>query len=146
MNLFMSNITETSFHRNPGCLVQLLWFVFVGSWASQLWIGVAWFFMALIVTIPIGISMINYLPKVVALRNSEYKVSLKKRNELIDITIQDKKQHNIILRSIYFVLIGWWWSFLWMETAYLLCCSIVGMPLGFVMFDKTPFMLTLREQ
>jgi uncharacterized membrane protein YccF (DUF307 family) len=38
----------------------------------------------------------------------------------------DRPQVNIILRAIYFVLIGWVDERLWMEAAYAVCLTIIG--------------------
>jgi uncharacterized membrane protein YccF (DUF307 family) len=40
---------------------------------------------------------------------------------------------------------GWWFSAIWMATAYLLCLSIIGLPLGFWMFDLTPTVVSLKR-
>jgi uncharacterized membrane protein YccF (DUF307 family) len=139
----MTNSIHSTTKNNPGCLIQLLWFALVGWWACQLWIAAAWFFMVIIITIPLGVKMINLLPKIVALREPFQQMTYKGDGTL---TIGDLPQYNILVRALYFVLIGWWFSALWMELAYVFCCTIIGMPLGFWMFDKTPGLLTLRRQ
>jgi uncharacterized membrane protein YccF (DUF307 family) len=54
-------------------------------------------------------------------------------------------QRNIVLRALYFVLIGWWLSAIWMELAYAVCLTIIGLPIGFWMFDKVPALVSLHR-
>lgn len=136
-----TNISKIE-NNNPGCLVQILWFALIGIWASQIWLLVAWILMALIVTMPIGIAMINMLPKVVALREPRQAISV--QNGVI--SVGELPQRNFLLRAIYFLFVGWWFSIIWMELAWAACASIIGLPIGFWMFDKTPAVLTLRRQ
>lgn len=132
--------------RNPGCLIQLLWFAFIGWWLGQAWMIIAWLFMISILGIPIGIIMLNMLPKVIALREPAREVAVFRqadgklvKNEL------EHRQLPFLIRALYFILIGWWFSAIWMEVAYLLCATIIGLPLGFWMFDRIPATLTLRQ-
>ncbi len=137
-------VVETQ--RQPGCLLQLLWFAFIGVWLGQVWMIIAWILMITIIGIPLGVAMLNMIPKVVALREPTRQVRVYRRADgnMMEQTVEPP-QINIILRSIYFLLIGWWFSALWMETAYALCATIIGLPVGFWMFDRVPAVLTLRR-
>ena len=48
-----------------------------------------------------------------------------------------------LIRALYFVLIGWWFSGLWMAVAYALLVSILGMPIAFWMYNRIGAVTTL---
>ena len=132
--------------KGPGCLVQALWFLAIGWWAGALWISLAWVLMVTIIGIPLAVMMINALPKVIALREPGSDVTVIKTGDVTVIDASGKvPQHNILLRAIYFLLIGIWLSAFWMSVAYLFCLTIIGMPVGFWMFEKTPAVLSLKR-
>ena len=131
--------------ENPGCLVQLLWFALIGWWVGELWIAAAWFLMVTVIGAPLAITMLNMVPQVIALRGNQTAVEVSQVGNLVVHKETHVPQRNILLRGLYFVLIGWWVSALWMEAAYALCLSIVGLPIGFWMFDQVPGLLTLRR-
>jgi len=128
--------------KNPGCLVQLVWFALVGWWLGQAWIAVAWFLAATIVGMPLAVLMLNRLPEVIALRGES---ELLVRSGGGQTIVTELPQYNILLRALYFLAIGWWFSALWMELAYALCMSVIGLPFGFWMFDRVPFIVSLRR-
>ena len=128
--------------KNPGCLVQLVWFALVGWWLGQAWIAVAWFLAATIVGMPLAVLMLNRLPEVIALRGE---TELVVRTWGGRTVVTELPQYNILLRALYFLAIGWWFSALWMELAYALCMSVIGLPFGFWMFDRVPFIVSLRR-
>jgi len=128
--------------KNPGCLVQLVWFALVGWWLGQAWVAVAWFFAATIIGMPLAVMMLNRVPEVMALRG-ETELLVRSWNGHTVVT--EIPQYNILLRALYFILVGWWASALWLELAYGLCMTIIGLPLGFWMFDRTPAIVSLRR-
>lgn len=123
--------------QGPGCLIQILWFVFIGWWLGSFAVAAAYFLFVFIITIPVGIAILNNIPKIMALREPPKMVT--------PYGPVDTPQHNIILRALWFVLVGWWLAAIVMTVAYALCMTVIGLPIGFLMFDWVPGILTLRR-
>ena len=51
-----------------------------------------------------------------------------------------------LIRAIWFIFIGWWLSAVAIGVAYFLVAIIVGIPLGFMIFNRLPMILTLRPR
>jgi len=124
--------------HKTGCLLQLIYFIFIGWWLGGLAITVAYLLFIPVITIPIGVKIINRISYIMALRESPQQMTMWGQQVQV-------KQHNIILRTMWFIFIGLWVASLWMSVAYLLCLTIIGMPAGFWMFDRTSALLTLRK-
>lgn len=135
----MNQSIEYEQGSRPGCLIQLLWFAFVGWWFGVLWMAVAWLLMITIIGMPIGATMLNNVPMVIALRGRRrVQVSPEGR-------VSSAPEINIVIRAAYFLLIGWWLSAAWMSVAYALCMTIILLPIGFWMFDLTPAIVSLKR-
>ena len=125
--------------------MTLLYFVFVGSWLSGLWIAAAWLMVALVITMPIGLIMINKVPMIATLRepSQEYRVEIQglvTRIQQVAIA-----QSPFILRALYFVLVGWWFSALWLSIAWLASITLIGLPLAIWMYNRVPAITTLKR-
>ena len=129
----------------PGCLVQSLWFIFVGWWLGALLISFAWLLNITIIGFPLGMAILNSIPKILALQSSEKQIQAVSKQGATIISESELPQHNFWLRTAYFVLIGWWWSGIWLGIAYALCATIILLPIGLEMFRLTPAMTTLRK-
>jgi uncharacterized membrane protein YccF (DUF307 family) len=133
--------------RGPGCLIQLLWYLFIGCWMTHIWVAVAWVLLVSIIGLPLGIWMLHRVPLVVALRDPRAvrvrAVPLGKAGWLYEQI--GAKQVPFLIRAVYFVLVGWWLSFVWVALASLICATIIGLPLGIWMFDAVPFLVTLQR-
>jgi uncharacterized membrane protein YccF (DUF307 family) len=129
----------------PGCLVQALWFLFVGWWLGGILITIAWFLNITIIGLPLGMSILNNIPKVLALQEPTTQTRAISYQDGTIVRQTEQAQLNFWLRAIYFVVIGWWWSGIWLAVAYVLCGTIILIPVGLSMFRSTPAMTTLRN-
>jgi uncharacterized membrane protein YccF (DUF307 family) len=59
---------------------------------------------------------------------------------------RSEPQISWVWRLLYFVFIGWWFSLLWSLLGWLLCVTIIGMPLGVLMLNRLPNVTTLMRQ
>jgi uncharacterized membrane protein YccF (DUF307 family) len=50
----------------------------------------------------------------------------------------------ILLRILYFFLFGWWAAGVWINAAWALNASIIGLPVGLWMLNRVPQVLTLQ--
>jgi uncharacterized membrane protein YccF (DUF307 family) len=53
---------------------------------------------------------------------------------------------NILIRLIYFVFIGWWLGAIVSLVGWLLFLTIIGIPLGLMIVNRLPSIITLRSQ
>jgi uncharacterized membrane protein YccF (DUF307 family) len=141
----MTNIILQKSSQEPGCLVQALWFIFVGWWLGGVLVAAAWALNATIVLLPLGIIILNNIPKALALQDPLKYTTVALRGNTTVVVESDLPQHPFLLRAAFFLLVGWWWSGLWMGVAYFLCATLILMPVGLAMFRLTPAMTTLRR-
>ena len=132
--------------NGPPCLISALWFIFFGWEIGTAAMVVAWFFNITIIGLPVGLFILNHIPFLLFLRppSSQVVAQTTPTGEVV-IEERGRPQINILLRALYFILVGWWFSALWLLVAYLLCVVIVGLPIGLVMFNLTPAVTTLRK-
>jgi len=114
-----------------------LWFAFIGWWLGSFAVTAAYFMFVFIVTIPIGIAILNNIPLIMALRQPDRLIT-----PYGEVGV---RQHNFLVRALWFIFVGWWLAAAALTVGYFLCMTIIGLPIGFVIFDMVPGMLTLRR-
>ena len=128
----------------PSVLVRFIWWLLVGWWASGIVIGIAWLALVTIVGIPIGIWLINRLPSILTLRPRTRQWSVGQDAEGRTIMVEGSRTQTAWpIRGLWFLLIGWWASGLWMMVAWLISLTLIGLPLALLMFNRTPFVASL---
>lgn len=124
---------------SPNVLIRAAWFIFVGWEFTALWLLIAWMLNASIIFLPVGLKMISWTPKVLTLKD------IQRKQRKVDGQLEDIKngQVSILIRGIYFLLVGWWASLAWMAIGYLLCLTVIGLPFGIWMLNRLPEVTTL---
>lgn len=117
--------------RGPNILVRLIYFVFVGWWLGAIVSLVAWLLNVTVIGLPLGLWLINRLPSIITLRPQEQEWRLEG-----GVLRQGKEQYPFLLRAAFFLLIGWWFSGVWMTLAYIALITILLIPLSFWMYGR----------
>jgi uncharacterized membrane protein YccF (DUF307 family) len=134
----------TEYKRGPNLLIRFAWWLFIGWWLSGIVVTVAWLALITIIGIPLGIYLINRLPTVLTLRPRTRHWSI--GTDEAGVTVVDERGRDQVawpIRGIWFVVVGWWASGLWMGLAWLIQLTVIGLPIALLMFDRTPFIASL---
>ncbi|KTG29363.1 YccF domain-containing protein [Haloferax profundi] len=119
--------------KQRSLLVRILWFVFIGWWATPAVVNVAWFLNATIIGLPLGIKLINLVPTVLSL----------KEPRALGNPDAAKGQRSLVVRGVYFLFVGWWLSWFWANVAAFFAVTIIGLPLAYWMFNRLPAVTSL---
>jgi uncharacterized membrane protein YccF (DUF307 family) len=132
------------YRRGPNLLVRSTWWLFIGWWASGMTVGVAWVALITIVGIPLGIWIINRLPSILTLRPRTRTWSLGQGEQgRVEASDRGRPQIAWPIRGLWFVLVGWWTSAIWMGIAWLVQLTVIGIPITLLMFNRSPFIASL---
>jgi uncharacterized membrane protein YccF (DUF307 family) len=115
-------------------LVRAVWFLAVGWWVTPVVVNVAWALNATILLFPLGIKLINLVPTVLTLREPR---------SITDPDAPAADQYSLVVRGVYFLLVGWWLSLLWANVAAVAAVTIVGLPVAIWLFNRLPFVTSL---
>ncbi len=131
---------EVRVRQSPNIIVRVVYFLFLGWWLGGAVSGLAWLLVVSIIGLPLGIYLINRLPTFVTLRMPDEHLVVQ-AGTIVRAT--SSQQLPFLARAIYFLLVGWWFSGLWLSVAYLLVLSVVGLPLAFWMYNRVGAVTTL---
>lgn len=132
--------------QSPSLLVRAAYFLLIGWWASGIWLSVAWLLNLTIILMPVGIKMINYVPKIVSLKDRTIEMeTLTDEDGSVTVSQRSRDQHSLVVRGVYFLLVGWWASGIWMSLAWVASVSIVGLPVAVWMYSRLPYVVSLYK-
>ena len=150
----MNNVVVVHVNKSsPGFLVRALWYIFIGCWLGFFWLNVGYLLCFTVVGLPLGLIMLNRLPWVLTLRPTSQNVNVNvsttanmtANTTTTMVNIGGTQQYSMLVRALYFVFIGCWAGYIWACIGYVLCLCIVTIPLGLVMLNRLPAVITLRR-
>lgn len=128
----------------PSFLVRAVWFVLVGWWLTAIVVSIAYVLALTVIGLPFAFYIFNRIPAVLTLRGrtKTYQVATS-ADGTRTLTSANIAQLPLLLRAIWFVLVGFWLGAIWMSVAYVLCLLIVTIPFGLAMFNRVGAVMTL---
>ncbi len=142
-----SETIMTGTDKGPGCLIRILYFIFVGLWLGGIVTVAAWVLIVSIIGLPLGLWLLNRLPMLMTLKPLQTQTRITVIDGKVVYHEEKMQQHPFLLRALYFILVGWWLSAIWLALAWLLTGITLGLGilLAFWMFDQVPAITTLAR-
>jgi uncharacterized membrane protein YccF (DUF307 family) len=144
MNVAAGQLLEVK--TGPSLPIRAVWFIFVGWWLSGLMMIIGWLAGIVVIGLPLTIYLVNRLPTFLTLRP--------RRNLMIAVTDASgqvryqrlaTEQYSLVVRAIYFILIGWWLSGIVMAVGWFLCATLILFPVGIMIINRVPFIYPLHR-
>jgi len=132
-------------HSSPSFFLRVIYFIFIGWWAGFFWLNLGFLLCYTVFLLPVGLIMLNRLPTVLTLRPTGKQTTVSVAGNTVMVNVGDTQQLNFFARAVYFILVGWWAGYIWAVIGYFFCVSIFLMPVGLIMLNRLPAVLTLRK-
>jgi uncharacterized membrane protein YccF (DUF307 family) len=128
--------------RGPHLLIRIVWYFLVGWWLTGFALAAGYLAALTIVGLPLAFWIFNRTGTLLTLRPRSQQLELGPDGT---VAVRRRDQRPLLLRALWFVLVGWWAAGFWMTAAYLLCLTIVLLPVGVMMLNRLPEVFTLQR-
>lgn len=124
---------------------RIIYFLLIGWWAGTIWGILGYLLCISIIGLPLGLMMLNKLPQVLTLKPYSNETLVIHEYNGTHIVQTSKIEYPFILRALYFFFIGWELTGICLGVALFLCVTVIGLPLGLIIINHIPFLLTLKR-
>jgi len=131
--------------QGPPFLVRVLWYLFIGWWLTGISLALGYLAAITIVGLPLAFWIFDRTGTLLTLRPRPVTVSVSHVGGVTVVESGHREQRSLLLRVVYFVLVGWWAALIWMTIAYFLCLTILLLPVGLMMLNRLPEVFTLHQ-
>jgi len=140
-----TNIAIVQRNTGPNLFVRAIWFVFIGWWLGGGAIALAYLLFIPIITIPLGIAILNRIPQVMTLRPRTSNYTVTQMGDTLVVEESTLPQRPWLQRILYLVLVGWWFGAIWLSAAWAVGVVTLGLglPLSFWMFNRAGAVISL---
>jgi len=121
-------------------VIRIVYFLLIGWWLGALAAGFAFLCCATFIGLPIGTMIFNRLPSIMTLlaEGEDCPAGYAHRHYREDIPM--------ILRIVYFFLIGWEIGLIMLGLGYFLILTVIGIPFGLIVLNYLPMGMTLSRR
>jgi tetratricopeptide (TPR) repeat protein len=117
----------------------VVWCIFFGWWLGLLWIVLIYVLLCVyLIFLKKGVEMLKKLPKILTWGFFEPTNPATPTGNVAF----DMPHPGYVLRTLYFLLFGWWFGAIWCLTGYFMCFRSKTIPRGLEMFDRLQQALT----
>lgn len=127
----------------PGFLVRIVWYIFIGWWLSGLAIGLGWLLAVTIIGLPLAFMIFNRIPAIMTLRGRTLSYEATVKDGVTYLRGQNPDQRSLLLRAVWFLLVGWWLGAIWMAASWFISLPIITLPIGIWMMNRVGGVMTL---
>jgi len=140
-----TNIAIVQRNTGPNLFVRAIWFVFIGWWLGGGAIALAYLLFIPIITIPLGIAILNRIPQVMTLRPRTSNYTVTQMGDTLVVEESTLPQRPWLQRILYLVFVGWWFGAIWLSAAWAVGVFTLGLglPLSFWMFNRAGAVISL---
>ena len=131
----------------PPLVLRALYFLCVGLWLGAVWIVLSWLLIVSVLGLPVGLWMINRLPQIMTLKPPRTRTTVTVSNGVVVVSRAPLQQRSLVTRGVYFLLVGWWASLVWLVIAYAIIAATLGLglPISFWMVNRVATIATLAR-
>jgi len=143
---FHQNIIVNQRKTGPGLFVRAIWYLFVGWWLTGFALAFAWLCALTIILLPVAYLIVSKIPTILTLRprSVETEVAVDAQGN-ISVTTGGAAQLPFWQRALWFIFVGWWACALAMSVAYVASLTVVLLPVGLMIFNRVPAVMTLQR-
>jgi uncharacterized membrane protein YccF (DUF307 family) len=99
-----------------------------------------------VILLPIAYMIVNKIPVILTLRPRSLETTATVDDDgTVRISTGGAGQRPFWQRAVWFLLIGWWACAAAMYVAYALCLTVILIPVGLMLFNRVPAVLTLQR-
>ena len=131
--------------QGPPFLVRVLWYLFIGWWLTGISLALGYLAAITIIGLPLAFWIFDRTGTLLTLRPRPVTVGVSHDGSVTVVESGHREQRSLLLRVVYFVLVGWWAALIWMTIAYFLCLTILLLPVGLMMLNRLPEVFTLHR-
>jgi len=95
------------------------------------------------VGLPLAFMLFNRIPAIMTLRGRTLTYEATVKDGVTYLKGRNPNQRPLLLRAIWFLLVGWWLGAFWMVAAWIISLFIITLPIGIWMMNRIGGVMTL---